>query len=144
MQRTAKAVWKGNGPQGTGVLSTQSQVLQENPYSFKTRFNDKEGKQETNPEELIAAAYSGCFAMALSVMLAEQGYATELLNVDAAVKLEKKGDGFEITGCHLDLEAEIPDIDNDTFQQVAEQARKGCPVSLALNCEKTLTARLKT
>ena len=143
MKRKAKAVWKGKGPEGNGVLSTQSGVLKENPYSFKTRFENADGKQGTNPEELIAAAYSGCFAMALSVMLAEQNYSTEVLRVDAEVSIDKKGDGFEITSCHLDLEAQIPDIDHDTFQQVAEQAKDGCPVSKALNCEKTLTAQLK-
>ncbi|MDZ7724314.1 MAG: OsmC family protein [candidate division KSB1 bacterium] len=143
MKRTAKAVWKGKGPQGSGVLSTQSKVLQDQAYSFKSRFEDKEGKQGTNPEELIAAAHAGCFAMALSAMLAEQDFTTESLHVEATLTLDKKGEGFEITGSHLSLEAQIPDIDNDTFQTVANQAKDGCPVSAVLNCEKTLTAILK-
>lgn len=142
MKRTAKAVWKGKSTEGKGTLSTQSQALSEHPYSFITRFEDETGKTGTNPEELIAAAHAGCFAMAFSLMLAEQNYKSDELDVSANVSIEKQGEGFAITNSHLEVQAKIPDIDDKTFQKIANQAKDGCPVSQVLNCNKTLDAKL--
>lgn len=140
MKRTGSAEWKGGLKNGRGTVSTGSGVLEAVPYSFGTRFEDKKG---SNPEELIAAAHAGCFSMALSSELEKSGFKPESLKSEATVQLEKGEAGFSITKIHLKLQAQIPGIDNDTFQKAAETAKSGCPVSRLLNAEITLDAKLE-
>jgi len=140
IHRTAKAAWQGTGKEGTGTLSTQSGVLKEARYGFQTRFADGPG---TNPEELIAAAHAGCFTMALAFQLQTAGFTPTELRTEAAVTLEKEGDGFRISRSALTLEAEIPGIDQARFDELARKAETGCPVSRVLNAEITLDARLR-
>ena len=140
MIRKANAVWRGTGRDGDGDLSTPSGVLSSTPYSFRTRFEDQRG---TNPEELIAAAHAGCFTMALAFQLQTAGFTPRELRTEAAVSLEKDGDGFRISRSALTLEAEVPGIDQARFDELARAAEKGCPVSKVLNAEITLDARLR-
>jgi osmotically inducible protein OsmC len=139
MQRKANAVWSGNLKQGKGQLSTESGVLQDTPYGFAKRFESEPG---TNPEELIAAAHAGCFTMALSAQLEEAGLTASSLRTQAAVTLEKEGNGFSITAVHLVLEAEIPGASKEAFETAANAAKAGCPVSKVLNAAITMDARL--
>jgi osmotically inducible protein OsmC len=143
MIRKSTAVWKGDGMTGTGLLTTTSGALRDQPYSFKTRFQSEDGKAGTNPEELIGAAHAGCFAMALSVALSSDGHPPTELKVTAAVDLQKVGDGFAIQSIALDLEGRVPGIDGAKFQTLAEGAKKNCPVSKALaSTPITLATRL--
>src|SRR6266478_4483590 len=139
MIRKAKAVWRGTGRDGGGVLSTDSGVLAETPYSFKTRFESEKG---TNPEELIAAAHAGCFTMALAFQLQGGGYTPTELGTEAAVSLEQEGQGFRISRSDLTLRASVPNLDKETFARLAEDAEKNCPVSKVLNAEISLKASL--
>jgi len=129
MQRHATAVWKGNLREGTGTLDSQSGVLSGQPYNFNARFVDESGKSATNPEELIAAAHAGCFAMQLSHFLAENGTPAERIEVKAAVTVIP---GTGITESALTLTGNVPGIDSAKFQELAEKAKAGCPVSKAL------------
>jgi osmotically inducible protein OsmC len=140
MKRNASAVWKGDLKSGRGTISTDSGVLSDTQYSFKTRFEDGKG---TNPEELIAAAHAGCFSMALSAELGKLDLTAESIRTTAAVSLEKTDAGFTITSVHLDLKAKIPGADKGTFETAANNAKKGCPVSRVLNAEITLDATLE-
>jgi lipoyl-dependent peroxiredoxin len=135
MKRTAHAVWKGPGLKGSGTLTTHSGALKEQPYSVKLRFENEDGKQGTNPEELIAAAHAGCFAMALSVALEKAGYTADSLDTKADLTLSQVDDGWKITRIELNLNASVPDISEDEFDEIANGAKKGCPVSKVLNCE---------
>ncbi|HTZ70409.1 MAG TPA: OsmC family protein [Acetobacteraceae bacterium] len=139
MIRKAKAVWHGTGRAGTGHLSTDSGVLAETPYSFKTRFESEPG---TNPEELIAAAHAGCFTMALAFQLQAAGHTPTELATEAAVTLEPEGQGFRISQSALTLRAQIPNIDAAEFAKLAGAAEKNCPVSKVLNATITLDAKL--
>lgn len=140
LNRTAQAIWKGNLKNGRGTMEFGGGAFKGN-YSFTSRFENGKG---TNPEELIAAAHSGCFAMALSHMLAEAGYTPERVAATAKVSLEKVDDGFKITASHLDCIAKIPGISQEKFMAIAEEAKKGCPVSVLLsNIQITLDARLE-
>ena len=139
MIRKASAVWRGTGKDGSGELSGPGGVLNNTPYSFKTRFEDAPG---TNPEELIAAAHAGCFSMALAFQLQAAGFEPRELRTEAAVTLEKDGDGFRISRSALTLQADVPGLDPATFDKLAEAAEKGCPVSKVLNAEITLEKRL--
>ncbi|CAN7400022.1 OsmC family protein [Phenylobacterium sp. LjRoot225] len=139
MIRKANAVWKGDGRNGTGALTTQSGVLSDNPYGFKTRFENEPG---TNPEELIAAAHAGCFSMALAFGLQAAGFTADEIHTEAAVTLDPDGDGFKISRSALTLRAKIPGIDGAKFQELAHGAEKNCPVSKVLNAEITLEAQL--
>ena len=139
MKRTAKAVWKGPGMKGSGTLSTpKSGALKDLPYSLKLRFENEDGTKGTNPEELIAAAHSGCFAMALSVGLEKAGYDADTIETDAVLNLEQVEGGWEITRIALNLKASVPDISEDEFDEIAQGSKEGCPVSKVLNCEITL------
>lgn len=138
MKRTANAVWKGKGTEGSGVLTTQSGALKEQPYSVKLRFENEDGKAGTNPEELIAAAHAGCFAMALSVQLEKAGFTADKLNADAALTMNKKESGWVIEKIALKLDAKVPDITESEFGKLATAAKEGCPVSNVLSCEITL------
>ncbi len=137
INRKATAIWKGTGKEGTGVVSTQSTVLDKSQYSFNTRFEEGKG---TNPEELIAAAHAGCFAMKLSFELNEAGFTPDELDATATVTLDPALG--KITKSHIDLKAKIPTISSEEFSKIAEKAKKECPVSAVLNAEITLTAEL--
>ena len=139
MIRKAQAHWSGNGKTGGGHLSTKSGALAKAPYGAKARFDDAPG---TNPEELLAAAHSGCFTMALAFKLEAEGFAAESLDTDAAVSLDKDGDGFKVGSSALTLRAKIPGIDEATFKRIAEDAKKNCPVSKLFNATITLEASL--
>jgi osmotically inducible protein OsmC len=140
MDRKASAVWQGGLKDGKGVLSSDSGILRETPYSFQTRFETTPG---TNPEELLAAAHAGCFTMALSAQLGNAGMTAEKLETKATVTLEKVGDGFSITKSHLDLVARIPGVDPAKFEAAVKAAETGCPVSKLFKTEITVTARLE-
>ena len=140
MIRRAKAVWRGTGRSGNGHLSTDSGVLAETPYSYKTRFENEKG---TNPEELIAAAHAGCFTMALAFQLHGAVYTPTALTTEAAVSLEPEGQGFRITRSALTLRTSIPNLDEGKFIELAGNAEKSCPVSKVLNAQITLDAKLE-
>jgi lipoyl-dependent peroxiredoxin len=140
MKRTATAVWQGTLKDGRGTLGTQSKVLRETPYSFRSRFGDG---VETNPEELIAAAHAGCFTMALSKVLGDAGFAPERLATSASLSLDQVGGGWSITAVHLDLAAKVPGIDQVKFESLANDAKANCPVSKVLNAKITLAAKLE-
>jgi len=133
------AKWQGGLKDGKGAISTKSGALNEYPYGFASRF---EGKPGTNPEELIGAAHSGCFTMALSLILEQAGFKAEEMNTKAEITLEKQGDGFAITKSHLTLRAKIPGIDAAKFKELTGMAEKGCPVSKVLKAEIALDAAL--
>ena len=133
MLRTAKAHWAGNGMQGEGTVTTQSGVLNGQPYSFKLRFENADGKAGTNPEELIAAAHSSCFSMALAFALANAGFTADSIDTDAQVTLTPGDGGFSITAIALKLSAKIPNIDQAQFNQIADGAKANCPISKALS-----------
>jgi osmotically inducible protein OsmC len=140
MKRTATAVWNGGLKDGKGTLDTQSGAFASTPYSFKARFEDESGRSGTNPEELIAAAHAGCFAMQLSHFLAENGTPAERLEATAAVELIP---GTGITGSALTLKATVPGIDSAKFRELADKAKAECPVSRALGAiNVTLDASL--
>lgn len=140
MKRTATANWQGSLTDGNGTLDSQSGALAALPYTFKGRFVDESGQSGTNPEELIAAAHAGCFAMQLAHFLAENGTPAENLRVSAAVELIP---GTGITGSALTLEGKVPGIDAAKFAELAEKAKTVCPVSNALGAIKvTLDAKL--
>ena len=143
MKRRATAVWQGSGLEGKGILTSTSGVLKETPYSTAMRFQNEDGKAGTNPEELIAAAHSGCYAMALSFALTGAGFVPDELKVQATVNIEKMNDHWEITGSHLDLQGKVPGISKEKFIELANAAKLGCPVSRALKAvDITLTAGL--
>jgi osmotically inducible protein OsmC len=144
MKRHATAVWQGALADGRGTLDTQSGTLASTAYSFKGRFQDESGKSGTNPEELLAAAHAGCFAMQLSHFLAEHGTPAEKLEAKSVVNVqEAAGGGFEITESALTLTAHVPGISADDFQKLANQAKESCPLSKALGAIKvTLDAQL--
>jgi osmotically inducible protein OsmC len=137
--RTGSARYVGFGKDGKGHVSTQSGVLDDQPYGFNTRFENEPG---TNPEELIAAAHASCFTMALSFALAKAGFSDGTLSTRAAVTLEKDGDGFKITRSDLVLTATVEGIDEEEFARIAAGAKANCPVSKLLNAEITLEHRL--
>lgn len=139
MKRTASAIWNGGLKDGKGTISTESGVLSNTQYSFSTRFEDGKG---TNPEELIAAAHAGCFTMALSAQLGNEGKTPESIETEAAVTLLKTDAGFTITAVHLKVRAKIPGMTPPEFQKVAEAAKTGCPVSRVLKAEITMETRL--
>lgn len=139
MKRTATAVWNGGLKDGKGSISTESGVLSSTQYSFSTRFEEGKG---TNPEELIAAAHAGCFSMALSAQLGNEGKTAESIETEAAVTLLKTDAGFTITAVHLKVRAKIPGLTPPEFQKFAEAAKSGCPVSRVLKADITMETRL--
>ncbi|AIN61216.1 OsmC family protein [Pseudomonas soli] len=139
MKKTASAVWQGGLKDGKGQISTESGALKQAPYGFNTRF---EGTPGTNPEELIGAAHAGCFSMALSMMLGEAGFTPERIDTHAEVSLDKQADGFAITAVHLTLKATVPGASDAQFQEIANKAKAGCPVSKVLNATISLDATL--
>jgi osmotically inducible protein OsmC len=139
MQRTASAHWSGSLKDGKGTVSTQSGVLNQTQYSFSTRFENGAG---TNPEELIAAAHAGCFSMALSAQLGNAGMTAQSIDTEATLTLDKTEAGFTITSVHLDVKVKIPGADQAKFDEAAQNAKKGCPVSRVLNASITMDAQL--
>ena len=137
--RTAKAQWDGTLQQGRGRINFGSGAF-DGAYSFASRFEEGTG---TNPEELIAAAHAGCFSMALAAGLGKGGFNPESVRTTAKVHLEKQEAGFTITRIELETEAKVPGIDNGKFQEFADNAKKGCPVSRALaGTQISLNAKL--
>ena len=139
MIRKARAVWRGSGREGNGDLSTDSGVLANTPYSFRTRFESEKG---TNPEELLAAAHAGCFTMALAFRLQRAGYTATELSTEAVVTFEQDKESFRISRSALTLRASVPKLDQDTFARLAQDAEQNCPVSRVLRAEITLDAKL--
>ena len=132
-KRHATAVWNGTGLEGKGTLSTPNHFFSDTPYSFKTRFENEDGKMGTNPEELIAAAHAACFAMALSFAIAEAGFAADELKAKASVTLDAVEGGFGITGIVLKLEGKVAGMTEAQFIELANGAKAGCPISKALS-----------
>ncbi len=141
MQTNGSAIWSGGLKDGHGTISTASGALKDQAYGFATRF---EGKPGTNPEELLGAAHAGCFTMALSMILGEAGLTAEKMETKADVTLDKVEDGFAITKIHLTLKGKVPNADHAKFEELANKAKAGCPVSkLFKGAEITLTATLE-
>ncbi|CAM5549395.1 OsmC family protein [Eoetvoesiella caeni] len=140
MGKKASAVWQGSIKEGGGTISTETGVLNEAPYGFKSRFENGKG---TNPEELIAAAHAGCFSMAFSLMLGEAGFTPDKIDTQAEVTLVSNAGGFQITASHLTVTAKVPGIENGRFQEIAAHAKAGCPVSKVLNATLTMDAKLE-
>ena len=143
MKRHATAHWEGALGDGKGTLDTQSGALSNHGYSFKARFEDESGRSGTNPEELLAAAHAGCFAMQLSHFLAEQGTPAESLDAKAVVSVEQVEGGFAITSSHITLDANVPGMSEAAFLEQANKAKETCPVSKALGTiDVSLEAKL--
>jgi lipoyl-dependent peroxiredoxin len=135
MKRKATAVWNGTGKDGKGHVTTQSSTLNKTQYSYKSRFEEGVG---TNPEELVAAAHAGCFAMKLSFILQEAGFTPDELNTECVVTF----DNGMIAQSELTLTAKVPGISNDKFQECAKEAKETCPISKSLTATITLNAKL--
>ena len=140
MQRKGSAIWKGGLKDGKGSVSSASGVLNNTPYSFTTRFENTPG---TNPEELIAAAHAACFSMALSAQLGTANLTPSSIETTANLTLEKLDAGWTITAVHLDVVGKVPGADNAKFQELAGNAKAGCPVSKVLNAKITMDAKLE-
>lgn len=125
MKRSAKSIWKGNGIAGTGHMSTDSKVLDNDKFSAKIRFEDEPG---TNPEELIAASHAGCFAMKLSFNLQEAGFEAEELKAECSIEVKD----FNVQGAHINLKAKVSGIGDAEFEKLVRDAEKNCPVSKVL------------
>lgn len=134
--RTATAIWQGNLKEGKGKVELAGTQL---PYSFSSRFEEGQG---SNPEELIAAAHAGCYAMALSNEIANQGYTVEKVEVSAKISLRFIDGKPTIVSSHLDCKAQVPELNPEAFLEIAEATKMACPVSRALNLEITLDACL--
>ncbi|HEX7862589.1 MAG TPA: OsmC family protein [Verrucomicrobiae bacterium] len=140
MKRKASAIWQGGLKDGKGTISSDSGVLKQTQYSFGTRFENGPG---TNPEELIAAAHAGCFAMAFSAELGKASITPKSIEATATVTLEKSDAGFSVTTSHLDVTASVPGADRAKVQQIAEAAKAGCPISKLLKANITMNLTLQ-
>ena len=140
MERRANAEWKGGLRGGNGTMSTASGALRNVPYAFLTRFGETPG---TNPEELVAAAHAGCFSMALSGELERAGYHPESIRTKATLKFEKTDAGWTVLASHLEVVAKVPGADPAKFQEAAQRAEKGCPISRLLKTEISMNAKLE-
>ncbi len=138
MKRKAYVVWRGDGENGSGELTTGSGAIQKLPYDFKMRFKNDDGKLGTNPEELIAAAHAGCFNMKLSFVLNENGFSPESLETESVLTFV---DGI-VESIELSLSAKVPDISDEKFNECAEEAKENCPISGLLNCKISLSSTL--
>ncbi|SFI18703.1 OsmC family protein [Modicisalibacter xianhensis] len=141
IKKKGSAEWQGSLKKGKGTVSTESGALKQNPYGFNTRF---EGQPGTNPEELIGAAHASCFSMALSMILGESELEPESIKTEATVTLEQDDSGFTISAIHLDTRARIPGADQATFEEAANKAKEGCPVSKLFKANITLDAKLES
>lgn len=139
MDRYGEARWEGGLKDGKGIISTESKVLNETAYSFHTRFENNPG---TNPEELIGAAHAGCFSMAFAAQLEKEGFKAESIQTRATVTLDKVNGGFSISQINLNVEAKIPNISADKFNEISNNAKENCPVSKLMNAKITMDARL--
>lgn len=135
MKRNATAVWNGSVKEGKGTLTTQSTTLNNTQYSFNSRFEEGVG---TNPEELVAAAHAGCFSMQLSAFIGEAGFTADSIETKCVIDFQ----AGSIVSSTLTVEAKIPGISNDTFQELVTKAEKNCPISKLLNTEISSTATL--
>ncbi|MFV5703269.1 OsmC family peroxiredoxin [Flavobacterium sp. XS2P12] len=135
MKRKATAVWHGSGMEGSGLITTQSNVLNNTQLSFKSRFENGIG---TNPEELLAASHAGCFTMKLAFVLNEAGYTAEKLETTAIVSLENGS----ITSSHLEVNAIISNIPNQVFEDSVKDAKENCPISKVINASISVTSNL--
>lgn len=143
IKRTSEAVWNGTGMEGSGTLSSTSGVLNQTPYSFKARFQNEDGKAGTNPEELIAAAHAGCYAMQLSFMLTDAGFAPTALDAKSTLEMDQVEGGFKIARINLSVVGTVPSISVEQFNELAAKAKEICPVSQALSALTiTLDAKL--
>lgn len=142
-EKSASVMWSGAGKQGLGKVSTESGALMDYPYGFASRFGDD--RRGTNPEEILGAAHAACFTMAFSFACDKAGFATTKADTKAHVRLSEQGDGFVIDRITLRLNAAVPGIDEARFQQIAEAAKRDCPLSKALASvpEITLVATLE-
>ena len=140
MKRKASAVWQGELKSGKGSISTDSGVLKDTQYSFSTRFENGNG---TNPEELIAAAHAGCFAMAFSAELGKAGLKPESISATATITLDMLPTGPTVTESHLDVTAKVPDADASKVMEIANAAKAGCPISRLLNAKITMDAKVE-
>jgi lipoyl-dependent peroxiredoxin len=138
MKRTASAYWTGDFKQGKGTISTQSTVLNNTPYSYKTRFEDGIG---TNPEELIAGAHAGCFTMTVVVQLTQKGLIPEMLETQATVEVDMVN--LKITEIHLEIKGKIDGLSEEEFQAIAQVSKETCLVSKILNIPVTMSAILE-
>lgn len=141
MKKSASAHWSGDIKSGTGSISTETGVLRDAPYGFKSRFEDGPG---TNPEELIGAAHAACYSMALSLGLGNADLVADSIDTKAVVTLEKDGDGFSITAIHLTCKAKVPGADATTFERIAQETKAACPVSKVLKASISLDAALES
>ncbi|MDG1052178.1 MAG: OsmC family peroxiredoxin [Flavobacteriaceae bacterium] len=138
MKRNVNAIWNGDGIDGNGFLTAQSGAFNKMPYSFKTRFENDNGDLGTNPEELIASALAGCFNMKLAFVLNEANLNPTELNTNATLTFV---DGSVIS-VELILKGKVPNLNEEKFIELAEEAKKNCPISGVLNCEIILNASL--
>ena len=141
MKRSASALWQGGLKDGKGTVSTESGVLKQSPYSFRTRF---EGQPGTNPEELIAAAHAGCFSMALSAELGNAGMTPETIRTAATLTMENIASGWTVTQIHLEVRVKLPNVEASKFEAAANAAKAGCPISRLLNAKITMDAKLES
>ncbi len=135
MKRHATAIWQGTGKEGKGNLTTQSGILDKTQYSFTSRFEEGIG---TNPEELVAAAHAGCFTMKLSFNIDGAGFTADILETKCVITLE----GGVITNSHLTLNANVPGVSREKFDELVEDAEKNCPISKLLDTAITVDATL--
>ncbi len=144
IEKKANVHWEGQGKQGQGRISTETDALKDYPYGFGSRFEDD--RRGTNPEELLGAAHAACFTMAFSFACDKEGFATTAVDTSASVRLVKQGEGFAIDRIALTLEATVPGIDEAKFREIAEGAKRDCPLSKALASvpEITLHATLRS
>lgn len=133
IKRKVTANWKGTAKDGGGQLSSSNKFFDNTPYSFKGRFENEDGKMGTNPEELIAAAHSGCYAMALSVAISQAGHTPDEIDAQAEVILDKEGEGFAIKEIQLTVKGKVSGLSEKEFLEMAEGAKQGCPISKALS-----------
>jgi osmotically inducible protein OsmC len=139
IKKSGSAHWEGNLKKGKGTVSTETGVLDAQPYGFNTRFEDGKG---TNPEELIGAAHASCYSMALSMILEGSGLIADSIDTKATVHLDEKDGGFAVTKVHLDVSAKIPDATQEQFDTATNTAKENCPISKLLTAEITMDAKL--
>ena len=140
MKQSSSVIWKGEIQSGQGLISTDSGALKDIPYSYGTRF---QGEKGANPEELIAAAHASCFTMALAGELGKSKIRPQSLTTKATVSLDKVNERWEITASHLEVVGVVSDVNQDKFREIAEIAKKNCPVSKLLKAEISMNAVLK-
>jgi osmotically inducible protein OsmC len=138
MKRRVNAIWNGDGANGKGFLTAQSGAFNKMPYSFKTRFENDNGDLGTNPEELIASALAGCFNMKLAFVLNEANFNPTELNTNALLTFIDSS----VTSIELTLKGKVPNLNEEKFIELAQDAKNNCPISSVLNCEIILNASL--